>query len=104
MLRRYRRQQIDGPGRCVRVRRLDVHTRFFFGRLELREVRVQQGRIAGIRMQVEQRSIKVRQEQRYDSVPGQDSSHAGILTKQLQTSQLRLPCESMKSFLIIFKE
>jgi hypothetical protein len=57
-----------------------MHAGFVFGRLDFREVRMQQRGLAGIRVQVKERSVKIRQEQRYDSVPGQDSSHAGILT------------------------
>lgn len=43
---------------------------------------MQQRGLAGIRVQVKEGRVKVSQEQRYDSVPGQDSSHAGILTNE----------------------
>lgn len=66
----------------MRVRRLYMHAGFVFRRFDLRQVRMQQRCLAGIRVQVKERSVKISQKQRYDSVPGQDSSHGGILTNE----------------------
>ena len=64
VLHRCRSQDIDGSRRRVRVRRLQLHAGLVFFRLKLREVRMQQRRLAGVRVQVEERRVKVRQEQR----------------------------------------
>ena len=81
------------------MRWLHMHPGFVFGRLHFRQVCVQQRRLAGIRVQVKERSVKISQEQRYDSVPGQDSSHARYSDERVPGKSIEVTLRNAEEFL-----